>query len=177
MALFGSGRDAAFINKINTELINKVVDTEVEIYKLSLNDTDENLYSEGVNKVYYHPLRVACLIQRDEKSIVSDVVVDYARTGIFAFLRDALVNLSLVIQEGDVIRHNVEYYEVTQVESNQHWAGKNPQTHLGTIYSEISEHGYDLSIIVSAVKITPNTLNLIDTRVDINKNNYIPRNI
>ncbi len=177
MALFGSGRDASLIRLINRELINRVIDTEIELFKVSLTDTPENLYGEGVNKVYFNPIRLPCLIQRDEKSVTADVVVDYIRTATFLFLRDTLADIPVVIAGGDIIRYNAEYYEVTQTESNQYWAGKNPLTNLGDIYSEILEHGYDTSVIVSTIKVTPTALNLVDVRSGINPNTYFPNNI
>ena len=36
MALFGSGRDASLIRHINNELIVNIIDTEIELYKLVL---------------------------------------------------------------------------------------------------------------------------------------------
>ena len=54
MALFGSGRDASFVRGINKEIVNKYVDTEVEIYKLSLEDTVSNIYDESSEKYYFN---------------------------------------------------------------------------------------------------------------------------
>ena len=34
MALFGTQRDAKFLASINAELLNAIVDTEIEFYKL-----------------------------------------------------------------------------------------------------------------------------------------------
>ena len=41
MALFGSGRDASLVRSINRERVNKVMALEVELYKLSREDTRE----------------------------------------------------------------------------------------------------------------------------------------
>ena len=61
MALFGSARDISLIRRLNKELINDIVDTEVYYYKLVISDTNANLYGEGKDKVYYNPVKVPCL--------------------------------------------------------------------------------------------------------------------
>ena len=39
MALFGTQRDAKFLASINAELLNAIVDTEIEFYKLIIEDS------------------------------------------------------------------------------------------------------------------------------------------
>ena len=53
MALFGTMRDAKFLASINREIINAVVDTEIEFYKLILDTTESNIYGESDSKSYY----------------------------------------------------------------------------------------------------------------------------
>ena len=57
MALFGSARDASLIRHINNELIVNLIDIEIELYKLVLEDTRENLYGESDQKKYYNPIK------------------------------------------------------------------------------------------------------------------------
>ena len=73
MALFGSSRDASLIRAINKELINNFIDVEVAWYKLSLQDTQSNMYDEADNKTYYAPMRINCLAQKDEKTIMTHI--------------------------------------------------------------------------------------------------------
>ena len=54
MALFGSARDASLIRSLNRELINDFVDTEVALFKLSLEDSRANMYDESDNKIYFN---------------------------------------------------------------------------------------------------------------------------
>ena len=179
MALYGSGRDASLIRHLSKELINRYIDTEVEFYKLSLNDTEENIYGEGENKVFFNPLRIPCLIQRDEKvtNADDDYIVDYGRTTLFAFLRDTLVDLNAVMSPGDIIKWNTEYFEIDQVEDNQYWGGRNPDTYPGNVFSETREHGYNVSILVQAHKTRLSSINLVEFRTGNNPNRYIPKNL
>jgi len=52
MALFGGQRDAKFLASINSELINAVIDTEIEFYKLVVESSNSNIYGESENKSY-----------------------------------------------------------------------------------------------------------------------------
>ena len=53
MALFGTQRDAKFMASINSEIMNQVVDTEIEFYKLIVEESDSNLYGESDKKSFY----------------------------------------------------------------------------------------------------------------------------
>ena len=104
MALFGSARDASLVRSVNRELINNFIDTEVALYKLSLEDTRANMYDESDSKVYYSPLRINCIIEKSEKSYqADDAGYDSTREGFFNFLRDDLKDNNIIIEEGDVI--------------------------------------------------------------------------
>ena len=104
MALFGSARDASLIRSINNELITDFIDTEIEFYKLILNESRENIYGESDTKSYYQPIKIPCIVQKDEKTMISDDFgLDSTRTGIFAFSRDYLADRTIVIEEGDVL--------------------------------------------------------------------------
>ena len=120
MALFGSARDASLVRSINRELINDFIDTEVGFFKLSLEDTKANMYDEADSKVYYKPLRLNCIIEKSEKSyIADDAGYDSTREGFFNFLRDDLKDDNIIIEEGDVIEYDNEFYEVDGVGASQ----------------------------------------------------------
>ena len=44
MALFGGQRDMDLFNKLNKELINDIIDTQVYYYMVATTETDVNLY-------------------------------------------------------------------------------------------------------------------------------------
>jgi hypothetical protein len=178
--LFGSGRDASFLRSISKELINKNIDTEVEYYKLSMQDTRENLYGEAPQKVYYNPVKVNCIVQKDDLEGVSDAGgYDFNRTATFAFLRDTLKDLNIVAQEGDIIKWDTEYFELNAVNINQYWGGRNPDTVPGVTSSETTEHGYNIAIVCSAHLTRLSKVNIIQPRAGINRpsSHILPRNI
>ena len=175
MALFGSARDASLIKSINRELINRYIDTEVAFYKLSLNDTAVNMYDESDSKSYYAPMRINCLILKEDKAYIGDDIYDSTRLGEFAFLRDDLVNKNIIIQEGDILEYDNEFYEIDGVGSSQYWTGRNPETDIGK--SDRGEFGLSISVKVTAHVTRRNRLNIQEVRTGINKPNNIPRNL
>ena len=48
MALFGGERDISLFRRINRELINEFIDTQVDIVKHAIKDIKENLYGEAL---------------------------------------------------------------------------------------------------------------------------------
>ena len=156
MALFGSGRDASLIRSVNRELINRYIDTEVGFYKLNLEHTNTNIYDESDDKVYYALL---------------------TRTGTFAFLRDDLKDRNIIVESGDIIEYDGEYFEIDNVSSSEYFAGKNPSRDLGHTLGERGEFGYSVSIIAEAHVTRRNRLNIQEVRSGINRTNNIPRDL
>tara|TARA_Y100000593_G_scaffold79715_2_gene148480 strand:+ start:802 stop:1338 length:537 start_codon:yes stop_codon:yes gene_type:complete len=178
MALFGSARDASLIRSVNRELINNLIDIEIAFYKLSLDETQANMYDEADNKVYYSPMRINCLALKEDKSYMGDDSgYDSTRTGEFNFLRDDLKDKNIIIEEGDILEWDNEYYEVDGVGSSQYWAGRNPSTDIGFTEGDIPEHGYSVAVKVTAHVTRRNRLNIQQVRSGINKPNSIPRNL
>lgn len=165
MALFGSGRDASFIRHINKELVRKYIDTEVEIYNLSLEDTQANIYDESTQKYYYNPVRISAIISKDnEQKLSTDSGIDSSRIIKFGFVRDLLTEINLVIEEGAIISWNNEYYEVDLIRGSQLWGNRNPDTHIGTVQKEVPEYGYSTSIVAECHLTRQTKLNLVDIR-------------
>lgn len=168
MALFGSRRDAHFIAAINSELINHLVDTEVEFYKLIIETTESNIYGEADSKSYYMPILLPALINKDNKSsTMDDYGHDYERPIQLGLSRDLLEKSKYYPEVGDILFWDNEYYEVHNVDANQYLAGKNPDT-----WANGSTHGYSVSVVVDA-HITRQTIhNIKDIRHGGSTNEY-----
>jgi hypothetical protein len=177
MALFGSARDASLIRSINQELINDFIDTEIAFYKLSLPDSQANMYDESDNKVYFQPIRINCLILKEEKSYLGDDVYDITRSGEFNFIRDDLKDKNIIIEEGDVIEYDNEFYEIDGVGSSQYFRGINPKTDLGFNQGDRGEFGLSVAVKVTAHVTRRNRLNIQEVRSGVTKPNSIPRNL
>ena len=166
MALFGSARDASLVRHVNRELINNFIDTQA------------NIYDEADNKVYYAPMRMNCLVLKEDKSYTGDDTgYDSSRTGEFNFLRDDLKDKNIHIEEGDIVEWDNEFYEVDGVGASQYFAGRNPNTDLGFVTGDREEFGLSIAVKVTAHVTRRNRLNIQEVRSGVNKPNSIPRNL
>ena len=146
MALFGGKRDAKLIASINAEVINSIVDTEIEFFKLHVESSNSNIYGESTSKSYYDSILIPCLVTKDDKtSNMDDYGHSYTRTAQFAITRDILERASFYPEVGDIIFWDNEYYEIDNTDANQYFAGKNPET-----WPNGSEHGYSVSVVCNA---------------------------
>ena len=130
MALFGGDRDVALVRTVNRELLNNIVDTTIDIFKISLYDTKSNLYGESINKIYKPGVRVASLITHEDQAWSTDEFgPDMNQTATFAFLKYELETVAdVVLEVGDVIAWDEKYWEVDGVVENQYFMGKNDAT-------------------------------------------------
>jgi len=146
MALFGGMRDAKFLASINSELINAIIDTEIEFFKMIVESSNSNMYGESESKSFYDSILIPCLVTKDDKtSNMDDYGHTYTRTSKFALSRDILVRADFYPEVGDIIFWDNEYFEVDNVDANQYFVGKNPET-----WPNGDSHGYSVSIIVDA---------------------------
>jgi|TARA_R110002012_G_scaffold58294_2_gene151186 hypothetical protein len=166
MALFGGQRDAKFLAAINSELINAVIDTEIEFYKLVVESSNSNMYGESENKSYYDSILIPCLIAKDDKnSNMDDYGHTYTRSSKFAIARDILVKSDFYPEVGDIVFWDNEYFEVDNVDANQYFAGKNPET-----WPNGDSHGYSVSILVDAHATRQTPQGIRDIRFGGNNN-------
>ena len=178
MALFSSARDASLVRSVNRELINRYIDTEVAFHKLNLDATNSNLYGESDKKVYYGKIKMSCLVLKETKSAQSDEYgLDYTRTGTFGFLRDDIKAKNIIIENGDVLEWDGEYYEIDSVSASEYFAGRNPSRDLGFTTGERGEFGLSISITCEAHVTRRSRLHIQEVRSGVNKDPQLPRNL
>lgn len=169
MALFGGSRDVSLYRSLNRELINDIVNTEVAIHKISIEETKQNIYGESSKKIYYSPVRINCLIQRElRESFGDDDISNFTNSVMFYFLRDDLKDLNLYLSEGDILYWDMEYFELSLVTSEDLWTGRNPETLLATTVDGYDEFGYRIAVTAVGHKITPDKSQLEDIRTGLN---------
>lgn len=175
MALYGGRRDISLFRHLNRELLHKIAQTDVGVYKVVLNDSTPNLYGENDAKVYYAPLKVPCWISREEGTYTGDEKgMDYTNSAIFAFLRDDLVKIHLFVDVGDIILWDNEYFEVDALIENQYTVGKNPETHL----IDSKTHGWSVAMKYLAHLTKRSSIPIVNQRGGFNKDiNTLPDNI
>ena len=162
MALFGGSRDISLFNTLGKELINDIIQSEVGYYKFALERTTSNVYGEAVGKMYYEPVRIACLMQREDQTWSSDDFgSDVDQTLSFRFLKQELRDINLVPQVGDILLFRNNFYEVDGQIENQLIMGRDKDYALAV---ETADHGDSFSIILSSHMSRVEKLNLIPLR-------------
>tara|TARA_R110002167_G_scaffold6673_3_gene31451 strand:- start:408 stop:953 length:546 start_codon:yes stop_codon:yes gene_type:complete len=162
MALFGGSRDINLFHTINSELINDIIQTEIGYYKFVVERTTANVYGEAMGKVFYEPVRIAGLINRQDQSWSSDDFgSDVSQTVNFQFLKEELRVLNLIPEIGDIILYRNNFYEVDTKIENQLIMGRDPDYAIST---GTTDFGDSFSVNVNTHLSGVQRLNLIPLR-------------
>ena len=162
MALFGKSRDINLFHTINSELLKDIIQTEVAYYKFALEQTISNVYGEAPGKNYYEPMKIACLIDRQDQSWASDDFGSDVNQSIdFRFLKDELITINLIPEVGDLLLFRNNFYEIDSKIENQLIMGRDKDYAIST---ETIEFGESFSISVGTHISRIDKLNLIPLR-------------
>ncbi len=123
---FISSKEISLIDHLNEELIDEIVGQTVDIYKVSLEDTDTNMYGEAVGggaKTFRKGFRVNCLIRFNPPEVeqFNEVGPDTNSTIDLMFQRNNLASGSLNFfpEAGDICDWNDVYWELNGVTEPQ----------------------------------------------------------
>ena len=162
MALFGGSRDVSLFHNLNKELINDIIQTEVAYYKFALEQTKINVYGEAPGKQYFEPLKIACLIDKQDQSWSSDAFGPDVNQSIgFRFLKQELQDINLVPEIGDLLLFKNNFYEIDERVENQFILGRDPDYAIST---ETTDFGKSFSILLNTHISRVEKLNLIPLR-------------
>ena len=158
MALFGGSRDISLFRHINSELMRNIISQQVVYYKCNITDTKVNMYGEAASgRIFEEPVLMFALIERSDQSfpIEDQFGPAFSQPITFKFLRDDLVDASLVPEVGDFIMWQNGYWEIDSTNANQYFVGKNPSfpykddTGVNILENDLEDFGYNVSIICS----------------------------
>ena len=120
------------IDSMNEELIDEIIGQSVDIYKVSIDNTDENVYGESTTKYYEVGFRVNCLILFNEPEIIQDEFGADENSSIeMYFQRNNLSSGSLNFypEMGDIVDWNEHYWEINGTTEPQLIAGNPAYKH------------------------------------------------
>ena len=135
---FWPTRDADLAKLINDELegnltkdSDSIIGQEVILYRIAPYDTKTNMYGETAQgKIYKPGVQVACLISAEEQITQTDEFSpDLQQNASFSFVRQSLVDISYVVEVGDIIDWNSGYWEITSTNESQLVGGKTDYKH------------------------------------------------
>ena len=126
-------RDLDVFTRVNKELIGDIrlgkdgiINQQVVLYKVSVQDTQTNMYGEAAGgKRWKNGVKFACLVDAEDFDWNTDEFgPDERQNATFSFIRQALVDLSFVVEVGDTIEWNWGYFEVNSINENQLLGGQ-----------------------------------------------------
>ena len=122
--LYVSQSEINLFDSLNEELIDEIIGQTVDIYKISIENTEENMYGESTTKYYDQGFRVNCLINYIEPEIeVNDLGPDLNTSIEMYFHRTTLKEASFYPEIGDIVDWNGYYFEMNSVTEPQLVAG------------------------------------------------------
>tara|TARA_R110000737_G_scaffold330508_1_gene346215 strand:+ start:28 stop:513 length:486 start_codon:yes stop_codon:yes gene_type:complete len=131
-------KDIDTFDKFNKELIGDIssgkdgiIYQPVVIYKISAVDTEINMYGESsAGKVFKDGVEISALITADDQTTTTDEFgPDVQQTALFSFIRQSLVDISYVVEIGDIIDWNSGYWEISSISENQLIGGQTDYNH------------------------------------------------
>ena len=135
---FYSQKDIDTFDRINKELVGDlysdqdgVIYQPVIIYKVSVYDTEINMYGETASgKIYKPGVQVSALVDAEDQTTTTDEFgADLQQNGLFSFVRKSLVDINYVVEIGDVINWNSGYWEISSISENQLVGGQTDFNH------------------------------------------------
>ena len=131
-------KDIDTFDKFNKELVGDIYSGKdgiiyqpVVIYKISAIDTETNMYGEASQgKVFKPGVEVSSLVTADDQTTTTDEFgPDLQQTALFSFVRQSLVDISYVVEIGDIIDWNSGYWEISSISENQLVGGQTDYNH------------------------------------------------
>lgn len=141
-----SERDLKFVDSINRELMNDIIETIVTVFKIAVAETKTNLYGESSpteGKTFFPGIDISALIERADISGEDEGFgPDRDQTVVFKFREKACMDINFFPQIGDIILFNDRYCEIDNVVQEQLVGGQPDKSHsfiCNTHYSRLSK--------------------------------------
>ena len=125
-------KEVNLIDSMNEELIDDILGQYVDIYKVSLDETETNIYGESATKYYNVGFRVNCMLNYNEPETLQDEFgADNNSSVEMYFQRNNLASGSLNFypEMGDIVDWNQHFWEINSVTEPQLVAGHQGYRH------------------------------------------------
>lgn len=138
MPRFLTNRDIAMFNGINHELIDKIIETKIVFYALYNDTQNTNLYGESTDK-YYEPGIVCNALIDNQEPVAEDFEVGPNISQIIncAILRKTLKEKDFYPEQGDIIRWNDAYYEISSAVIDNQLIGGRVQIPFSVVFNAV----------------------------------------
>jgi len=155
----GTGETGGPGNPLDPTIVAETLYTNMNVlyHKINLELTKTNIYGEALEKWYYQPVNVRCVIERGETSYGDDEYgVTIANTIKVTIPKALLAIYNFLPEVGDILMDRERYYEVNSIDTQfVTLPGTNaPNTTLGTT-------GHVVTFILSGYLTRITKLNII----------------
>jgi len=124
-------KEVNLFDVLNEELIDDILGQYVDIYKISVDDTEANIYGESSTKYFEQGFRVNCLISFEEPTIEqNDFGPDLNANLEMYFHRTTLSEAGFYPEIGDIVEWNDIYWEMNAVTEPQLIGGHQAFKHM-----------------------------------------------
>ena len=122
-----SQRDRDLFESMNKELVGDVqkgndgiIHQTCEIFKISVYDTETNMYGESNAGKQYNPgVQIAALIAHEDFDwTTNEFGPDMGQNATFAFIRQELIDAGIRPELGDLIGWNYSHFEINDINEN-----------------------------------------------------------
>ena len=120
-----SRRDVRFMNSLNGELLEDIIEQVVVVYKINASETSANLYGESMDKFYYPGVETGCLVESDPQSTLYEGFGPDVKKGtLFRFHQKLCEIKEIYPQIGDILEWENAHFEISNVIENQFLGGQ-----------------------------------------------------
>ena len=117
-------------DSMNEELIDEIVGQSVDIYKIDVEESDDNIYGESLTKYFKQAFRVNCLVLFNEPLTEQNEFGPDTNSDIeMYFHRNSLSDANFFPEIGDIVDWNDFYWEMNEVVEPQLIAGHTDYKH------------------------------------------------
>jgi hypothetical protein len=168
MALFGGARDISLFRNLNRELLGDIITQQIAYYKYDYGKNKVNIYGEAIDKYFFTPVLLNCLIQRNDQIWgSSDLGPNITRTMTFNLFRDDLKDAQVVPEVGDIVMWYESFFELDNIQENQLFSGKSEEYPYSPnpLNPGLENFGSSISIICQGQLIPSDKYSLTKARI------------
>ena len=139
MGLFLNNRDLRLYRNINRQLINKIIGTSINYFKMNILQSKQNIYGQSLQKIYFQNIKIMGLVQfQDYRAQNGQMGYNVFNNLKLRLDRQYMIQIDLYPQVGDVIQWNNQYYDISTVVQNQFIGGQTNQQNKWSIICQCS---------------------------------------
>ena len=125
--MFAGKKERDLVKQVNDELIERVIGQQVIYYPIDLDASSFHpLYGEAIEKTFLPPVRIYCLVEKEETDTTfSGFGIDkLSKIKIFFHKRRLTEDQDLFVREGDFIQYDGQLYEIANLSQPRYLFGQ-----------------------------------------------------